>query len=186
MRASYMLQGRAQRSRNFWQHDRPLPASFWTGRTGIDPVDTVVGRVLRHAYAHHIERLMVLANFMNLCGFAPHDIYRWFMELFIDAYDWVMVPNVYGMALHADGGLITTKPYVSGSNYILKMSDFRGGAWAATWDGLFWEFIERHRAFFDANPRLGVMARQLDRMDASRRAQHRQHAQTFLRGLQSG
>lgn len=183
MRAAYVLRGRTQRSRNFWQHDRELPAAFWTATTGIEPVDVVIRRVLRHAYAHHIERLMVLANFMNLCGFRPDDVYRWFMELFIDAYDWVMVPNVYGMALHADGGLITTKPYVSGSNYILKMSDFRRGPWAEVWDGLFWQFIARHRSFFDANPRVGPMVRLLDRMAPERRAQHEHHAAAFLRGL---
>lgn len=183
VRASYVLKGRPQRSRNFWRHERDVPDSFWTAQTGIEPIDTVIRRVLRHAYAHHIERLMVLANFMNLCGFRPDDVYRWFMALFIDAYDWVMVPNVYGMALHADGGLITTKPYVAGSNYVLKMSDFGRGDWTATWDGLFWQFVERHRAFFDANPRLGAMARQLDKMDPAKRGAHRANADAFLARL---
>jgi deoxyribodipyrimidine photolyase-related protein len=183
MRASYVYKGRVQRTRNFWRHTRPLPRAFWQAGTGIAPLDTVIRRVLRHAYAHHIERLMVLANFMLLCGFCPHDVYRWFMEMFIDAYDWVMVPNVYGMALHADGGLITTKPYVSGSNYLLKMSDFDRGGWCETWDALFWEFIAAHRDFFAANPRLGVMARQLDRMAPARRSAQQQRAAAFLAAL---
>jgi deoxyribodipyrimidine photolyase-related protein len=111
-----------------------MPAAFYDGTTGIEPVDTVIRRVLRHAYCHHIERLMILGNFMLLCEIDPAAIYRWFMELFIDAYDWVMVPNVYGMSQHADGGLITTKPYLSGSSYVLKMSNFTKGPWCAVWD----------------------------------------------------
>ena len=183
MRAAYVFKGRQQRTRNYWRHDRPVPASFWSGTTGVLPVDTVIKRVLRHAYAHHIDRLMILGNFMQLCGFHPDQVYRWFMELFIDAYDWVMVPNVYGMALHADGGLITTKPYVSGSSYILRMSDFPRGEWCANWDALFWGFVERHRAFFEGNPRLGVLVHQLTRMDARKRHDHARRAQLFLAAL---
>ena len=148
-------------------------------------MDTVIRRVLDHAYAHHIERLMVLGNLMQLCGFAPDDVYRWFMELFIDAYDWVMVPNVYGMALYADGGLITTKPYVSGSSYVLKMSDFRRGDWCDTWDALFWSFLARHREFFDQNQRLAVLSRQLDRFPAERIKGYRQEATRFLERLEA-
>jgi len=180
MRAAYVYKGRQQRTRNFWGHERALPQSFWRGETGIEPVDTVIRGVLKRAYAHHIERLMVLGNFMLLCGFRPDDVYRWFMELFIDAYDWVMVPNVYAMALHADGGTITTKPYITGSNYLRKMSDFPRGAWCEVWDGLFWRFIAQHGAFMAANPRLNVMARQLDAMDDARRRTHLARAEAFL------
>ncbi|MBL8268887.1 cryptochrome/photolyase family protein [Steroidobacter sp.] len=183
VRAAYILQGRRQRTRNYWKHDRPLPAAFWEASTGIDPIDTVIGRVLEHAYAHHIERLMVLGNFMQLCGFRPDDVYRWFMELFIDAYDWVMVPNVYGMALYADGGLISTKPYVAGSNYLRKMSDFKAGPWCDTWDGLFWAFIDRHRRFFEANPRIGPLVSHLDRMAPEKYQQHLARAREFTEGL---
>jgi deoxyribodipyrimidine photolyase-related protein len=183
MRGAYVFKGRAQRTRNYWQHARPIPRAFWTGTTGIDPVDMVIRRVQDHAWAHHIERLMVMANFMLLCEFDPDEVYRWFMELFIDAYDWVMVPNVYGMALHADGGTITTKPYISAASYILKMSDFRRGAWSEVWDGLFWRFIAQHEDFFDANPRLSVMTRQLRGMDAGKRTAHLTAAESFLRGL---
>lgn len=161
IRAAYVLHGRKQRTQNHWKHERPLPYQFWTADTGIEPIDTVIKRVLKTAYAHHIERLMVLGNFMQLSGFRPDDVYRWFMELFIDAYDWVMVPNVYGMALYADGGLMTTKPYIGGSNYILKMSDFRRGPWCETWDELFWGFVARHRETLERNPRLRVLTRQL-------------------------
>ena len=183
MRAAYILQGRQQRTRNFWNHDRTLPDAFWKASTGVDPVDTVIGRVLDHGYAHHIERLMVLGNFMQLCGFRPDDVYRWFMELFIDAYDWVMVPNVYGMGLYADGGLISTKPYVAGSNYIRKMSDFKHGAWCEVWDALFWTFIDEHRRTFEGNQRVGAMVRHLDRMSREKYRTHLERAQQFLTTL---
>ena len=175
-----------QRTRNFWRHDRPLPGSFWTGQTGIEPVDVIIGKVLESAYAHHIERLMILSNFMMLCEFSPDDVYRWFMEMFIDAYDWVMVPNVYGMGLQADGGLMMTKPYISGSSYILRMSNFKRGPWCAIWDGLFWRFLAKHRAFFDANPRSSMMVRNLERLGERKLRQHIETAETFLSNLAFG
>jgi deoxyribodipyrimidine photolyase-related protein len=182
MRGVYRLFGRRQRTRNFWNHRHPMPAALYDGTTGIEPVDTVIRRVLRHAYCHHIERLMILGNFMLLCEIDPAAIYQWFMELFIDAYDWVMVPNVYGMSQHADGGLITTKPYLSGSSYVLKMSNFRKGPWCPIWDALYWRFIDRHREFFAGNPRMSVMVAQCDRM-GSRLDEHLRTAEQFLTRL---
>ncbi len=182
LRGVYRLYGRRQRTRNFWNHRRPMPAALYDGTTGVEPVDTVIRRVLRYAYCHHIERLMILGNFMLLCEIDPAAIYQWFMELFIDAYDWVMVPNVFGMSQHADGGLITTKPYLSGSSYILKMSNFRKGPWCAIWDALYWRFVDRHRDFFAANPRLSVMVAQCERM-GSRLDEHRRTAEQFLARL---
>ena len=117
---------------------------------------------------------------MTLMGIAPHDAYRWFMEMFIDAYDWVMVPNVYGMGLYADGGTFATKPYISGSNYLLKMSDLPRGDWCRTWDGLFWSFIDRHRTFFSRQHRLSMMVRALDRMDMDLRTNHLAVAKAFV------
>jgi deoxyribodipyrimidine photolyase-related protein len=183
VRGVYVHKGRAQRTRNFWRHTRPLPRSFWDGTTGIEPVDTVIRRVRDNAYAHHIERLMILGCFMQLCEFDPDDVYRWFMEMFIDAYDWVMVPNVYGMALYADGGLITTKPYLCGSSYVLKMSDFKRGPWCDVWDGLYWRFVALHADTLRGNPRASVMTLQLQRMDASRLAAHRRCGERFLAQL---
>jgi deoxyribodipyrimidine photolyase-related protein len=165
LRAVYQREGVRQRTTNFWHHTRPLPSSFWEARTGILPLDHVIEQVLQTGYANHIERLMVLGNFMLLAGFHPDDVYRWFMELFIDAYDWVMVPNVYGMSQYADGGLMATKPYVSGSNYLLKMSDYPKGDWCATWDALYWGFIHQHRDMFRKNPRMSMMVRQLEKID---------------------
>jgi deoxyribodipyrimidine photolyase-related protein len=105
------------------------------------------------------------------------------MELFVDAYDWVMVPNVYGMSQYADGGRITTKPYISSSNYVRKMSDFESGPWCDIWDGLFWRFIQRHKDIFAANPRMRVMAIQLDRMDHERLKTHLERSERFLARL---
>ena len=156
---------------------------MYSGTTGILPVDTLIHRLGETAYVHHIERLMVLANFMNLCGIRPDEIYRWFMELFIDSSDWVMVPNVYGMALYADGGLISTKPYISGSHYIRKMSDYPTGEWCDIWDGLFWRFIDLHRETFRRNPRMRMLVRRLEQMDAATLNHHRTIAESFLESL---
>lgn len=182
IRGVYRQWGRRQRTTNYWDHQRPLPKSFYEGTTGIDPFDRVIKRVIEHAYCHHIERLMIAGNFMLLCEIDPDEVYRWFMELFIDAYDWVMVPNVYGMSQHADGGLMTTKPYISGSSYVLKMSGFRKGSWCEVWDGLYWRFIAKHREFFEANPRMAVMTAQLDRM-GQKLSTHQNNAHRFLQSL---
>ncbi len=179
VRLVYLTGGRAQRSRNFWGYSHKLPISFYDGTTGIEPVDHVIRQVLRTGYCHHIERLMILGNFMLLCEIHPDAVYRWFMELFIDAYDWVMVPNVYGMSQYADGGLMTTKPYISGSNYVLKMSDFPRGPWCETWDTLYWRFVDRHADFFLANPRMAMMVRMKDKLGA-KLDEHRTRAELFL------
>ncbi len=164
VRLVYRTRGREQRTRNFWSFDKSMPGAFYTGSTGVDPVDHVIRSVLDTAWCHHIERLMILGNFMLLCEIHPDALYQWFMELFVDACDWVMVPNVYGMSQFADGGGMTTKPYISGSSYVLKMSDFKKGPWCAVWDALYWRFIDRHVDFFRANPRMAVMAGMRDKM----------------------
>lgn len=183
IRGVYRAAGRKERTRNFWKHSRKIPESFWTGETGIEPVDVVIKRIDQTAYAHHIERLMILGNFMLLCEFDPDEVYRWFMELFIDAYDWVMVSNVYGMSQFADGGLMATKPYISSSNYVLKMSDFKKGEWCEVWDGLFWRFIDKHKKFFAGNPRMLMMTKTLERMKAERRKDLFEKAEAFLSSL---
>jgi deoxyribodipyrimidine photolyase-related protein len=183
IRGVYETVGTKERNMNFWKFKRKIPESFWTGETGIEPVDLTIKRVLETGYCHHIERLMVLGNFMLLCEFDPDEVYRWFMELFIDAYDWVMVPNIYGMSQFADGGLFATKPYISGSNYLNKMSDFKKGDWGTTWDGLFWNFMDKQRDFFLGNPRLGMLVKMFDKMDAEKRISHIRAATLFLANL---
>ena len=181
VRMLYIREGNRQRTCNFWQFSRKIPSGFYTGTTGIKPVDETIGKLLKSAYNHHIERLMILSNFMLLCEFDPDEVYRWFMEMYIDAYDWVMVPNVYGMGQFADGGLMCTKPYISGSNYILKMSDYRKGeAWAGIWDALFWRFLHVHRHFFLQNPRLRMLIRTFDKWEEPKKRLILEKAAAFL------
>lgn len=184
IRAVYELKGSEERRRNYWGFTRKIPKSFWEGNTGIEPLDSTIQKILKTGYCHHIERLMVLGNFMLLCEFDPDEVYRWFMELFIDSYDWVMVPNVYGMSQFADGGLMATKPYISGSNYLMKMSNFPKGQWQETWDGLFWRFMHVHRDFFLQNPRLGMLVKTWDKMPEEKRQGHLLRAESYLGSLE--
>lgn len=183
IRIVYEREGSRQRTKNYWGFERKIPAGFWQGTTGILPVDNVIKKVLKTGYSHHIERLMVMGNFMLLCEFHPDEVYKWFMEMYVDAYDWVMVPNVYGMTQFADGGLMTTKPYISGSNYLLKMSDYKKGNWCDTWDGLFWRFMHVHRDFFLKNPRLGMLVKTFDKMPEEKKKMHIDNAEKFLNSL---
>ena len=181
IRGMYLCKGRYSRTRNFWGFKRKIPASFYEGTTGIEPIDSTIKKVLETGYAHHIERLMVLGNFMLLCEFDPDEVHRWFMELFIDAYDWVMVPNVYGMCLFADGGTFATKPYIGGSNYLRKMSNYKRGPWEGIWDGLFWTFVMNHQDFFRSNPRTSMLAHSLNRMSEEKRQTHINNAEAFIK-----
>jgi deoxyribodipyrimidine photolyase-related protein len=183
IRIVYEREGRTQRTKNYWGFTRKIPASFWKGETGIAPIDITINKTLETGYNHHIERLMVLGNFMLLCEFDPNEVHRWFMEMYVDAYDWVMVPNVYGMTQFADGGLMTTKPYISGSNYLMKMGDFAKGDWQPIWDGLFWRFMHVHRSFFLQNPRLGMLVNTFDKMSEEKRKTHLDTAEKYLDSL---
>ena len=183
MRATYEDLGVKMRTTNHWNHTRKMPESFWTGTTGIAPIDDTIKRVLETGYCHHIERLMVLGGFMFLCEFDPDDIYRWFMEMFVDAYDWVMVTNAYAMSQNADGGLITTKPYFSGSAYVKKMGNHPKGDWCETWDGLYWRWIWQHADALEKNPRWAMMVSMVRKMDEGKRQGHLDTAAAYLRGL---
>ena len=183
IRIVYEREGTLQRTKNYWGFTRKIPASFYNGTTGIIPIDNVIKKLLLSGYNHHIERLMVLGNFMLLCEFDPNEVHQWFMEMYVDSYDWVMVPNVYGMTQFADGGLMTTKPYISGSNYIMKMSDYAKGSWQEIWDGLFWRFMHVHRSFFLQNPRLGMLIGTFDKMSEEKRQNHLNKAEAFLSQL---
>ncbi len=174
------VHGERQGTGNFWNHRRRLAPCWNDGSTGLPPLDAAIERVNRLGYNHHIERLMVISNLMLLCEIHPGEVHRWFMERYLDSCEWVMGPNVYGMGLMSDGGLFATKPYIGGSNYILKMGDFKKGPWCEIWDGLYWRFIDRHRTFFQANPRLSMMVRLLERMDPKRREGLEAAAGAFL------
>jgi len=180
MRASYEVDGTSMRTQNFFKHKRNLPNAFWSGNTGIDPVDVAIKKTLRFGYVHHIERLMVLGNVMLLSEIDPKQVYTWFMAMYVDAYDWVMVPNVYGMSQFADGGSFATKPYIAGSNYIKKMSDFKKGEWEQTITGLYWNFIHNNRATFIKNHRMSMMPRLWDKMDSEKQSHHLLQAKNFI------
>lgn len=184
IRMVYEKVGSQQRNLNHFSFTRKIPKQFYDGTTGIDPIDIVIKRLNKYAYTHHIERLMLLGNFMLLCEFNPNEVYRWFMEMYIDSYDWVMVPNIYGMSQFADGGMMTTKPYICGSNYILKMSNFKKGKWCEIWDALFWRFLMAHRNVFEKNIRWRMLLATLDKMDIKKREQYLKTAEEFIAQLE--
>jgi deoxyribodipyrimidine photolyase-related protein len=183
IRGVYIYKGTKERTTNFWKFNKNIPASFYEANTGIEPIDTSIKKLIHTAYNHHIERLMILGNFMLLCEINPDKVYQWFMEMYIDAYDWVMVPNVYGMSQFADGGLMATKPYISGSSYVLKMSNFKKGTWCETWDSLFWHFMNKHRNFFLSNPRLGMLIKTYDKMSDEKKNILNQNFEQFSENI---
>ena len=154
---------------NFWGHKRNLTHAWYDGTTGLEPLDKTVREVVDSGWVHHIPRLMILSNLMLLCEIKPKVAHDWFMEMFVDASPWVMGPNVYGMGLFSDGGVFSTKPYICGSNYILKMSDYKRGDWCDVMDGLYWRFVDKNRSFFQGSARLSFMPRTLDRMNEERK-----------------
>ena len=166
---------------NFWSHKGKLNSNWYEGTTGIPPLDDAINESSKFAYSHHINRLMIIANLMNLTGINPNEMYRWFMEMYIDSYDWVMVPNVYGMGSYADGGIFSTKPYICGSSYMLKMSNYKKDEWCDTVDGLYWRFVEKNINFFKANPRLAVMTRSLEKMNKERKKDIFKKAEIFIK-----
>jgi deoxyribodipyrimidine photolyase-related protein len=152
MYSIYILEGTNLRKMNFFNHNNKLnKEKMWLGNTGLLPVDNIIKKIDNYSYSHHIERLMYLGNYMLLCMINPNDVYEIFMEWTIDAYDWVMIPNVYSMSQYADGGLIMTKPYFSSSNYILKMSDYKKEKWCILWDALYYNFINVHQEYLSKN-----------------------------------
>jgi deoxyribodipyrimidine photolyase-related protein len=183
IRGVYKVVGRKERTKNFWGFNRKIPKSFYDGTTGIDPVDDTIKKINDSAYANHIERLMIIGNFMLLCEFDPDEVYKWFMEMFIDSYDWVMVPNVYGMSQFADGGMMSTKPYISSSNYILKMSDYKKGDWCKIWDSLFWNFMDKQRVFFNKNSRMKMLVNTYDKMNSEKKINMINTASNYLNSL---
>jgi deoxyribodipyrimidine photolyase-related protein len=166
IRGVYRNYEQEDEQKNFWDHHRKLKPCWYEGNTGLRPLDEVIDKAKRFGWTHHIERLMVMGNLLNLCEVHPAEAYDWFMCLYVDSSDWVMSPNVYGMGLMSDGGVFATKPYICGSNYLVKMSDHykKSEDWCPIVDGLYWRFIDKHRDFFRGNPRLAMMVGTLDRM----------------------
>jgi deoxyribodipyrimidine photolyase-related protein len=148
----YLLEGEKMSQSNFLNSTNKLNKEImWNGSTNILPIDNIIKKIVNYSYAHHIERLMYLGNYMLICMIDPKDVYEIFMEWTIDAYEWVMVPNVYGMTQFADGGLMMTRPYFSSSNYILKMSDYKKDSWCVIYDALYYNFINTHQKYLASN-----------------------------------
>ena len=180
IRGIYQNFDHIQSTSNFWNHQRKLNKNWYTGETGIPPLDDAIKKASRYGYCHHIERLMIISNIMLLSQIHPSEVYRWFMEMFVDSSDWVMGPNVFGMAQFSDGGIFATKPYICGSNYILKMSNYKKGDWCDELDGLYWGFIKNNQSFFAKNPRMSLSIRQYDRIKEERKILIDDAAKNFL------
>ncbi len=180
VRGIYQNYSSEEETKNFFNHKRKITKHWYDGTTGILPVDDAIKKANEFGYCHHIERLMILSNIMLLCEIHPHEVHRWFMEMFIDSADWVMGPNVYGMGQFSDGGIFATKPYVSGSNYVLKMSDYKKDEWCDVWDGLFWRFIGNNKTFFSKNPRMNMMVKLLEKMDVAKKKKLLSLADEFI------
>lgn len=171
-----------QESTNFFNHKRKMKACWYDGTTGLPPLDDAIKKSLNHGYAHHIDRLMILSNVMLLSELDPKQVHKWFMEMFIDSSEWVMGPNVYGMGQFSDGGVFATKPYVSGSNYILKMtSDYKKGDWCDIWDGLYWRFIDKNKDFYKTNARMPFAVSTLEKMKSEKKERIFKCANDFIK-----
>ncbi|WP_149587820.1 cryptochrome/photolyase family protein [Tabrizicola flagellatus] len=179
VRGIWALKGPAYLEGNALGHSRALPAVYWGGTTGMACMKAAVGQTRDLAYAHHIQRLMVTGNFALLAGVTPSEVHEWYLSIYVDAFEWVEAPNTLGMSQFADGGLLGSKPYVSSGAYIDRMSDYCGGCRyrvkekvgerACPFNLLYWHFLDRHRARFEANPRMAQMYRVWDGMPESHR-----------------
>ena len=179
--------------RNFLGATRDLPAFYWTGETDMHCLSEAIGQTLDHAYAHHIQRLMVTGNFALLIGAVPQQVHVWYLEVYADAYEWVELPNTLGMSQFGDGGLLGSKPYASSGSYINRMSDYckscrydvhqKTGEGACPFNALYWHFLDRNREKLGGNHRLAMPYRTWDRMDAARRGEYLESAEGFLKKL---
>lgn len=179
---------------NFLAASRPLPEFYWTGETPMNCVRQVVLQTRDHAYAHHIQRLMVTGNFALLAGLDPGEVEAWYLAVYADAFEWVELPNTHGMALYADGGILGSKPYAASGKYIHRMSDYcrncefdvkqATGPKACPINFLYWDFLDRNRWLLQDNPRMGLVYGSLNRMDSKKVAEMRSQARAFLRGLE--
>lgn len=193
MRGIYWREGPGYVDRNFLDHRRDLPGWFWTGETEMNCLHQAIGQTLATAHAHHIQRLMVIGNFALLIGADPRQVHQWYLEIYLDAYEWVELPNTLGMSQFGDGGLLGSKPYVSSGAYINRMSDYcrgcryqvteRLGGTACPFNALYWDFLARHRDKLGENRRLAMPYRTWDRQTPDEQNATRAQARKFLDGL---
>ena len=178
---------------NFFEHKNKLPEWYWTGKTDMRCLSQSISQSLTNAYAHHIQRLMVIGNFSLLAGINPKEVHQWYLGIYIDAYEWVELPNTLGMSQFADGGILATKPYVSSASYINKMSNYcakckynfkeKVGENACPFNSLYWNFFDRHQDKLSKNPRLGIVNSQLKKMNPTQKEQINKKAEFYLKNL---
>jgi deoxyribodipyrimidine photolyase-related protein len=193
VRGVYWAQMPGYVDKNYFGHDTPLPGWFWTGETKMNCLAHAIGQSLEEAHAHHIQRLMVIGNFALLAGLDPGAVHRWYLGVYIDAFEWVEAPNTLGMSQFADGGLLATKPYVSSAAYIDRMSDYckgchydkkaRTGERACPFNALYWDFYQRNARTLANNPRIGMAYRQLEKMDPQAIADFQERASALRANL---
>jgi deoxyribodipyrimidine photolyase-related protein len=193
MRGIYWREGPDYVDRNYFDHRRNLPGWYWTGDTDMQCLADTIDGTLQHAYAHHIQRLMVTGNFALLIGADPRQVHQWYLEVYTDAYEWVELPNTLGMSQFADGGLLGSKPYVSSGAYINRMSDYCGrcrydvkqrtGPDACPFNALYWDFLARHEDKLGRNPRLAMPYRTWAKIDPAEQRRTRDQAKSFLASL---
>lgn len=193
MRGIYWREGPDYVTRNFLNHKRKLPGWYWTGDTDMHCLKEAIGQTLETAHAHHIQRLMVTGNFALLIGADPAEVHRWYLEVYVDAYEWVELPNTLGMSQFGDGGLLGSKPYISSGAYIDRMSDYCGqcrydvkkrvGEDACPYNALYWDFLARHEGKLGDNQRLRMPYATWKKQSAQSRNETRAQAKTFLQSL---
>ncbi|MFN4143475.1 cryptochrome/photolyase family protein [Aestuariivirga sp.] len=193
VRGLYWLKMPAYAETNALGARRKLPEFYWTGETEMNCLAQVIGETRRHAYAHHIQRLMVTGNFALLAGLDPREVEEWYLLVYADAFEWVELPNTHGMALFADGGVMASKPYAASGAYIDRMSDYcascrfrpdvKLGAKACPFNYLYWDFLIRNETKLKANPRMAMPYRTLTKMDGARKAEVTRQAEAFLNAL---
>ena len=190
VRGIYWLNMPGYERSNFFGHTRALPDFYWSAQTDMACVKAAVTQTKEHAYAHHIQRLMVTGNFAMLAGVDPHALHEWYLAVYADAYEWVELPNTVGMSQFADGGLLASKPYAASGAYINRMSNYCGacrydvkqrtGAKACPFNALYWDFIARHRDKIAGNPRMAQMVRTYDKFGADEQRKIADSAAAFL------
>lgn len=193
VRGVYWSQMPGYDQHNHFGHTRELPSWFWTGKTDMACMAQAIGQSLEHAYAHHIQRLMVIGNFGLLAGLSPQALHQWYLGIYIDAFEWVELPNTLGMSQYADGGLLASKPYTASAAYLQRMGDEckgcryqpkdRLGPNACPFNALYWDFHIRHQNLLEKNPRLAFVYKQLERMDATEREKSQQQAQELISNM---
>ena len=193
VRGIYWLKMPGYVEENFLEAKRSLPDFYWTGETDMTCLRAAISQTIEHAYAHHIQRLMITGNFAMLAGIDPRQVHEWYLMVYTDAFEWVELPNTLGMSQFADGGLLASKPYAGGGNYINKMSDYCGscrydvkkrtGPDACPFNALYWDFLDRNRAKLGKNPRLAQTYATWGKMSDESRSQVTMSARAFLKAL---